>query len=385
MTTPAPTITLHQPRTLVFGAGCIDRAADTIVARDLNRVFIVSSPSTSRHGQPLYEKLKSSGRDAIVYDRINREPTFDDFRTTLTAARDARADAVIGLGGGSPLDVAKIVAALLRSNQDLRDILGIGKLASRSTYLACLPTTAGTGSEVSPNAVLLDEDDLLKKAAISPHLVPDAAYIDPTLTITVPPAVTAATGIDALTHCIEAVANKFAHPMADLYALEGIRVIASNLARCVENGNDIEARTAVARGSLYGGICLGPVNTAAVHALAYPLGGEFHVAHGVSNSVLLPHVLEFNLSAAPERYAMIAVALGAERAADDTTTAKRGLEIVRDLSRRCGIPEHITDLGVPADAIDRMAGAAMKVTRLLDRNVRTVTLNDAIDIYRRAL
>ncbi len=385
MTTSDATITLHQPRTLVFGAGCIDRAADDLLARDFERVFFVSSPSTSALGQPLYDKLKSAGREAIVYDRINREPTFDDFRATLTAARDARADAIVGLGGGSPLDVAKLIAALLRSKQDLRDILGIGKLAARATYLACLPTTAGTGSEVSPNAVLLDEDDLLKKAAISPHLVPDAAYIDPALTITVPPAVTAATGIDALTHCIEAVANKFAHPIADLYALQGIRLIASNLARCVEKGSDLEARTAVARGSMYGGICLGPVNTAAVHALAYPLGGEFHVAHGVSNSVLLPHVLEFNLPAAPDRYAMVAGALGAQRGEDEITTARRGLEIIRGLSRRCGIPQHMTDLGVPPDAIERMAHAAMKVTRLLDRNLRPVALNDAIEIYRRAL
>src|SRR5439155_14470982 len=152
----------------------------------------------------------------------------------------------------------------------------------------------------------------LKKAAISPHLVSDAAYVDPALTMSVPPAVTAATGMDALTHCIEAYANRFAHPVVDMYALQGIRLIAANLPLAVERGDDLEARTNVALGSLYGGMCLGPVNTAAVHALSYPLGGEFKVAHGVSNAVLLPHVLEFNLSAAPQRYADIAVALGAQ-------------------------------------------------------------------------
>jgi alcohol dehydrogenase class IV len=293
---------------------------------------------------------------------------------------------VVGFGGGSPMDVAKLVAALLASRQDITEAFGIGNLAgARSTYLACLPTTAGTGSEVSPNAVLLDDAAKLKKAAISPQLVPDAAYVDPTLTLTVPPAVTAATGIDALTHCIEAYANKFAHPMVDTFALEGIRLISSNLQRAVEHGDDVAARTAVARGSLYGGMCLGPVNTAAVHALSYPLGSEFHVAHGVSNAVLLPHVLEFNLPAAPHRYADIAVAMGASRSDDDLATARHGLERVRELSRRCGIPAHLADLGVPADAIERMAAAAMTVTRLLDRNVRAVTLPDALDIYRRAL
>jgi len=191
--------------------------------------------------------------------------------------------------------------------------------------------------------------------------------------------------MDALTHCIEAYANKFAHPLVDVYALEGIRLISGSLARAVEHGGDEAARSAVAMGSMLGGMCLGPVNTAAVHALAYPLGSEFHVAHGVSNAVLLPHVLEFNLPAAPQRYAAIAGALGASLEGDSVATARRGLELIRDLSARVGIPSHMTDLGVPADAVGRMATAAMKVTRLLDRNVRTVTLADAIDIYRRAM
>ena len=323
----------------------------------------------------------------FVWSEVAKEPTVETLRQALTAARDARADAVIGLGGGSPMDVAKLVAALLTSQQDINDAWGIGNLvAARSVYLACLPTTAGTGSEVSPNAVLLDEPAKLKKAVISPHVVLDAAYVDPLLTLSVPPAVTAATGMDALTHCIEAYANKFAHPLVDTLALEGIRLIAANLRHAVEIGDDVEARTAVALGSLYGGMCLGPVNTAAVHALSYPLGSEFHVAHGVSNAVLLPHVLEFNLPAAAARYANVAIALGANRQPrdDDMVVARRGVEIVRQLSRDCGIPAHIADFGVPRDAIDHMAAAAMTVQRLLVRNPREVTLTDAVEIYRRA-
>ena len=204
----------------------------------------------------------------------------------------------------------------------------------RELPLVCLPTTAGTGAEVSPNAILLDEADELKKGVVSPHLVPDAAFVDPLLTISVPPAVTAATGLDALTHCIEAYANKFAHPIVDTYALQGIRLISANLVRAVRNGNDIEARAALALGSLYGGLCLGPVNTAAVHALAYPLGGRFHIAHGVSNALLLPHVLRFNFSAAPERYAEIAVALGVARNGSDLGTAEQGVEFLSQLIAR---------------------------------------------------
>ncbi len=233
------------------------------------------------------------------------------------------------------MDVAKLVATFLGSSQNIRETFGIGKLVGRSTYLACLPTTAGTGSEVSPNSILLDESEQLKKGIISPYLMPDAAYVDPMLTLSVPPAVTAATGIDALTHCIEAYANKFAHPMIDLYALQGIRLISRSIAHAVEKGDDLAARTDLALGSMYGGMCLGPVNTGAVHALAYPLGGEFHIAHGVSNAVLLTHVLEFNLPAAPERYAAIAIALGCEPGKDHQETAHRGLDRLRGLCKEC--------------------------------------------------
>jgi alcohol dehydrogenase class IV len=172
--------------------------------------------------------------------------------------------------------------------------------------------------------------------------------------------------------------------MVDLYALQGIRLISANIAQAVEHGDDIEARTAMALGSLYGGLCLGPVNTAAVHALAYPLGSEFHVAHGVSNVVLLPHVLRFNLPAAPERYAEIALALGAESGSSALETAQRGLDKLFELSQECGIPAGMSDLDVPEEAIPRMAEAAMKVTRLLRNNLRELTVADAEAIYRAA-
>jgi alcohol dehydrogenase class IV len=378
------TVRLLQPKKIVFGRDCATQCVDDVLALGLSRVFIVTSPPIVGLVEPLADALKKGGACVVIYSEIATEPAIATFEATLEAARRAEPDAVIGLGGGSAMDVAKLVAALYDGQQSVRDVFGIEKLASRTLYLACLPTTAGTGSEVSPNAILLDETDELKKGVVSPFLVPDAAYVDPMLTVTLPPAVTAATGLDALTHCIEAYANRFAHPMVDLYTLEGIRLIGANLLRAVEKGNDLEARTNMALGSLYGGLCLSPVNTAAVHALAYPLGGEFHVAHGVSNAVLLPPVLEFNLPAAPERYAEIALAMGAEGGASPLETAQRGLDKMRELSRRCGIPAGLSELGVPAEAIPRMAQSAMKVTRLLKNNLRELTAADAEAIYRAA-
>lgn len=373
---------MSLPRRLAFGAGT---AVDALPGELLGRkrvLFITSKPTRGLCEGPI---AKLGGAEAFIYDAVPPEPGIADFRAALSAARDARADAIVGLGGGSAMDVAKLVAAFVDSNQDLRDAFGIGKLASRNTYMACVPTTAGTGSEVSPNAILLDEGEQLKKGVISPHLMPDAAIVDPLLTLSVPQAVTGATGIDALTHCIEAYANKLAHPMIDPWAIEGIRLIGANLRKAYDDGANVPARTAMARGSMFGGFCLGPVNTGAIHALSYPLGGEFHVPHGVANAMLMCAVLEFNLPAAPHRYADVAVALGVERSSGAMDTARRGLALLRELATHCRIPPRLRDVGVKETDVDRLARGAMTVTRLLDRNVRTVTHEDAVAIYRSVL
>lgn len=378
------TITFRQPRSLTFGRDCALQCGRDLAAAGFQRLLLVASPSTARLAEPLLREFHRPGTTTTVMDDIRGEPTLQVFEEALLRARQAAPDVVAGMGGGSPLDVAKLVAALHDSPQQVREVLGIGLLARRRTHLVCLPTTAGTGSEVSPNAILLDELDSLKKGVISPHLVPDAAYVDPLLTLSLPPAVTAATGLDALTHCIEAYTNRFAHPLVDLYALEGIRLMAAFLPRAVAHGEDVEAREAVARASLYGGICLGPVNTAAVHALAYPLGGEFHVPHGLSNALLLPHVMEFNLVAAPRRSAEVALALGAAPGDTEEATARNGVARIRALMEQCRVPTRMASLGVPEAALPAMASAAMTVTRLLKNNPRPLTCADAEAIYRAA-
>lgn len=375
---------LHQVRSLAFGPGVSERVATDVVATGARSALIVTTPTIRKAADRLAQAMVAGGIGAAVWDDTVHEPSIRDFERLMTFARAANADAVIGMGGGSSMDLAKLAAALLRCRQTIQDVQGTDKLLGRQVWLACIPTTAGTGSEVSPIAILLDEHTSLKKVVISRHLVPDAAYVDPLLTISMPPAVTAATGLDALTHCIEAYANRFAHPVVDAYALEGIRLISRSLITAVQHGTDVPARTDMARASLYGGLCLGPVNTAAVHALAYPLGGEFHVAHGVSNALLLHHVLAFNLPAAEDRYADIAIALGVPSGAGTAETARTGLQRINSLVRDCQIPLRLSDHGVTADALDRMTDGAMTVTRLLERNVRDVTWQDARAIYEAA-
>ncbi len=377
-------ITLLQPPRMVLGNGCSPQCAEYLVQRGVGRVLLVSSTPVLPTLGGVLAALQQMSVDVVPTAPVDREPTRSMFEQMLTVARQENIEGVLGIGGGSAIDVAKLIAALTRGTQTVGEVFGINLLASRALPLVCLPTTAGTGAEVSPNAILLDEADALKKGVVSPHLVPDAAFIDPLLTLSVPPAVTAATGLDALTHCIEAFANKFAHPTVDIYALQGIRLIAAHLERAVRNGRDLEARAALALGSLYGGLCLGPVNTGAVHALSYPLGGKFHIAHGVANSLLLPHVLRFNTSSAPERYAEVALALGVQPAGSVGVTAERGVEFLAQLSSKCGVPQTLSEIKIPRDAIPSLAQSAMQVTRLLKNNLRPVTEADAVAIYEAA-
>jgi len=377
-------ITLLQPPRIAFGNRCAPQCAEFLAQRGVRNLLLVSSTSVLPAIRGVLDSLTKEGIHFIQARPVDREPTVRLFEEMLTHARAGKIDGVLGIGGGSVIDVAKLLAALVHGKQTVSEIFGINKLIRRELALVCLPTTAGTGAEVSPNAILLDETDELKKGAVSPHLVADAAFVDPLLTLSVPPAVTAATGLDALTHCIEAYANKFAHPIVDVYALEGIKLISANLVRAVRNGTDVEARAALSLGSLYGGLCLGPVNTAAVHALAYPLGGRFHIAHGVSNALLLPHVLRFNFSAAPDRYANVAAALGVAKNGSPLTTAGHGVDFLSQLSRDCGVPQKLSELNIPRDAIPGMARAAMQVTRLLKNNLRPLTEEDAARVYEAA-
>jgi alcohol dehydrogenase class IV len=378
------TIVMQQPRRLVFGNGCASQFAEDFLAMGLKKVFVITAKPVMAVAKPLIDSFSEKGLPVTLCDTIISEPTTKMLNDTIRAYKESDSDAVVGIGGGSVLDVAKLVAALYDNDQDINSAFGIGNVIGRKTYLSCLPTTAGTGSEVSPNAIILDENENLKKGVISPYLVPDASYIDPLLTVTVPPNVTAFTGMDALIHCIEAYANLFAHPVTDLYALQGIKLIGASLKSAYDNGSDLEARAKMALGSLYGGLCLGPVNTGAVHALSYPLGSEFHIPHGIANSLMLIPVMKFNLPAMPERYAQIALALGVEPLSSDIETAKLGLERVKQLFIECEIPTKLSEIGIPSDAIERMAKAAMTVTRLLKNNPIQLELKDVIKIYTEA-
>ncbi|HPR30668.1 MAG TPA: iron-containing alcohol dehydrogenase [Prolixibacteraceae bacterium] len=377
-------IVFYQPRKLVFGAGCSTRFVDDFAWEGIGNLFVLTIPPLLKQVEKLVDELAKKGISGQICCDISAEPSFADVEKIRMQAHAFGARAIAGIGGGSVLDTAKILAAMLNSDMQIREVVGINQLINRSIYLACLPTTSGTGSEVSPNAIFLDEKDGGKKAIISPYLVPDASYIDPELTLGLPPGVTASTAIDAFTHCLEAYINNFAHPITDRYALEGMRLIYHNLPRALREPGNTEARTALALGSLYGGMCLGPVNTGAIHALSYPLGSRFKIPHGVSNALLLPYVAEFNRPYAVDRFAQVGETLGLAGTDHAEDKAKKAVSLMRNMVADAGLPMKLSDLGISADALPAMAEEALTVQRLLKNNVRNVRYPDAVALYNKA-
>lgn len=381
----ARTVQLLQPPRIGFGVGVAEEAVDYLANRGCRNVLLLASGSALPAAGQFVDSLRNAVETVTVRGGIPAEPDVACVEKLREEIRDLSLDAVVGLGGGSVLDVAKVVAALHGRPEPVRNFFGRDLLPKRAIHLLCLPTTAGAGSEVSPNAVLYDEEAGLKNAAISPELIPDGAFIDPGFARTLPPATTAATGFDAMCHCLEAFANRVSHPIVDRYALEGVRLIARHLPRAVNEGGDLEARSAVALGSLYGGLCLGPVNTAAVHALSYPLGSRFRLAHGLANALLMPHVVRFNIPAAPERYAEIARALGVKADGDAGQIARAGADRLFELAAECGLELSLRPYGVTEAAVDDLATDALSITRLLQNNLRSMAFEDIRTLYLNAL
>ena len=376
-------VKLYSPGKVTFGVGSFKNLPADLIELNAKRVFVLTFQEIHAAINPVLSDIKLSGIEVKEDLSVRQEPTVSDFNRVFESVEQFNPDLILGIGGGSVLDVAKLVAALVNNKQTISEIFGISQLKSRSLKLVCVPTTSGTGSEMSPNAILLDENENLKKGIVSPFLVSDLTCIDPELTLSVPKSVTATTGIDAFTHCMEAYINKFSHPLVDTFALDGMKLIYKNLKKTVENGEDLEARSAVALGSMYGGMCLGPVNTTAIHALSYPLGSEFHIAHGLSNALLLTSVLEFNREVAIERYSVMARTIGIDEK-DNEKASLKFIEAMKKWLKDLNIPVGIAAINIPKEAIPQMAQAAITVQRLLKNNPREVTLNDAVHIYENA-
>jgi alcohol dehydrogenase class IV len=332
-----------------------------------------------------YREAIAATREVVVFNSVEADPSRDTLLAATEAGRSASAASVVGFGGGSPMDVAKLAAYLLGSGDELDEIWGVGLARGRRLPLALVPTTAGTGSEATPISVITCEGGV-KLAVNSAPLIADCAVLDATLTLGLPRHVTAATGIDAIVHSVEAYTSaRLKNPLSDALAREALRLLSSNLVTAIEQPHDLEARSAMLLGAHLAGLAFSNAPVAGVHALAYPLGGLHHLPHGLTNALMLRHVLGHNLEAAREHYAELAQILEPGCAAQGSQArAALLIEQLDELARNSGLKLRLRDHGVAFEEAPLLAKEAMKQTRLLVNNPCEISESDAQRLYEAA-
>jgi len=374
-------------KALVFRPGAAADLASVAGALLGPRVLVVTDPGLRQLGlcDPAIASL-SAGAEVAVFDAVEADPSQATLMAAVAAGQALGATGVVGFGGGSSLDVAKLAALLLGSGEDLEAAWGVGAARGPRLPLVLVPTTAGTGSEVTPVSIITVGAEE-KRGVSSAIILPDIAVLDADLTLGLPPAITAATGVDAMVHAIEAYASASPNnnPLSKMLAREALRLLGANIETAVATGGNREARGAMLLGSMLAGQAFANSPVAAVHALAYPIGGIFHIPHGLSNALVLPHVLRFNAPVAGAVYAEIAAdAFPALAEVGAQARCAAFIAALEQLALRLNMPVRLRDVGIPEEALPRMARDAMKQQRLLVNNPRPLAEADALAIYRAA-
>lgn len=381
--------TFNTTKSIVFRPGAAAEMGETTQAVLGDKVLFVTDAGIVALGlcAPAIASLKAKGAQVSVFDAVEADPSRATLEAAVAMGQAIGATGVIGFGGGSAMDVAKVAALLLGSGEDLDGAWGVGNAKGPRLPLVLVPTTAGTGSEVTPVSIISVGGEE-KRGVSSPILLPDIAVLDAELTLGLPGPITAATGVDAMVHAIEsyASANANNNPISQLLARQALRMLGANILKVMETPRDLEARSAMLLGATLAGQAFGNSPVAAVHALAYPIGGTFHVPHGVSNALILPHVLRFNAPAAYNAYSEIAVDAfpHLDSIPHGEARCARFITEIDALIAKVRIPARLRDVDIPESAIDKMAADAMLQTRLLVNNPREVTQADARMIYRAA-
>lgn len=378
----------RTPGTIFSGPGSIAKICELRQLQGAKHVLLVTDAVLSDLGFPerVREVLGERNIELTVFDAVEPEPSAKTVRTLVSQMADTNVDVVIGLGGGSPMDVAKLAAFLLKSPQKLEDIYGVGLAEGERLPVIMIPTTAGTGSEATPVAVVTaDNGD--KAAVLGPQFLPDAAILDAELTLGLPAKTTAATGVDAMVHAIEAYTSGVRKNSAsDHLALQAMSLLFGNIHRVMDDGSDIDARHAMLNGSMLAGLAFANATVGAVHALAYPIGGLFHVSHGGSNAVVLAPVMRFNLPVAAKHYAEIARFVMPELSeSTDDVAANTLIDTLSRLVPAVGLEDRLSDLGIAQKDISALCDGALRQARLLSYNIRSINSEDISDIYQQVL
>ncbi|MDK2888214.1 alcohol dehydrogenase [Desulfofundulus australicus DSM 11792] len=376
------------PEVIYLGKGAIENLSNEVKKFNATRVLLITDAGVQKAGldKQVIEIIERGGAQVEVYAEVEAEPSTDTVDRVGQLVRENSYQLLVGLGGGSPMDVTKGASVLATNGGSIKDYAGIELIPQRGIPTILIPTTSGTGSEVTQNAIFAFKEEQVKKGVVSQYLLPRVAIVDPKLTLSCPPHITAATGVDALVHAVESFTALKATPHTDIYALEAIRLISANLRTAVANGSDLEAREKMAMGSFFAGVSLANAGVGAVHALAYPLGGKFHVSHGVSNALLFAPVIEFNCVSNLAKFARVAEAMGEPVAGKSLREAAMlVVKAIKELVADVGIPQSLRDVGVSESDIEFLTLSAEKQTRLLSNNPRVITREDIKNIYLKAL
>ena len=372
---------LPMPEILI-GESALEKIIPLLDGLKADRILVVTDPGIMKAG--IYDRLQvlleAADKTVVLFDHVQPDPDIALIRQAVEMARASGVNAVIGLGGGSSLDTAKVAAALVTNPKEIEAYLGIDLLEEAALPIIAIPTTAGTGSEVTHIAILSDGAAQLKKGMVSAKMIPRYAILDPTLTVGLPPYATAVTGMDALIHALESFTSIHAHAYSEALSLKAIELISKNIRIAFTQGNDLKAREAMLLGSLLAGMAFANVGVAAAHAFAYPLGGMFHVTHGLSTSMMLIPVMAFNMAGNEAKYRIIASTFTGRTEANPQTALDEIERLVSDLK----LPRNLAEINIPENALAVMAEKVLDVTRLLGNNPRKVTPDDALAIYRHA-
>lgn len=377
--------TFNTAKSIRFGSGQLELLGDITKTLTDDRLLLITDPGMMATGivDRAIDILRQSGLEVVLFNEVEADPRDVKVLQAVELAVSEQIGCVIGLGGGSSMDVAKLVALLAVGKEKLSDIYGVGNAKGPRLPLVLVPTTSGTGSEVTPISIVTTGTNE-KMGVVSPIILPDVALLDPALTIGLPPHITAATGIDAMVHAIEAYtsANPNNNPMSRTLAEKALTLLGASLLTAVQDGQDMSARSDMLLGSMLAGQAFANSPVAAVHALAYPLGGRFHIPHGLSNALVLPHVLRFNAELKPEPYAELAPFAFSELAkVEPQKRANAFIEKLVELSSDCGLQQNLRQMDIPQEALPELADDAMNQSRLLVNNPRALTREDALAIY----
>jgi len=378
------TFSFTGAKKIVFGKGSFASLAEHLTELKVSRPLVVldANLAGSGFGEKLSGLLDKAKIEFVLYDKAAPEPPIELADEGAKLAIRKKCDGVVGIGGGSAMDLAKAIAVLAANKGKAEDYLGLNKVPGPGLPKIMIPTTAGTGSEVTFTAVFIRKKLKKKEGMNSPYLYPELALLDPELTLTLPPHATAATGIDALCHAIESYTSINASPMSEMMSLEAIRLISDNLRTAVHDGTNIEAREAMLLGSLYAGLGLANAGVTAVHSLSYPLGGKYGISHGLANTIMLPRVMAFNLPGAQEKFVDIAEIMG--EIVDDLPlreAAYLAVEAVEALIEDCGVFTTLEELEIPEADFPELAKVAMTVARPLANNPCKMTPEEMVEIY----